>query len=1205
MKRTALFIVLAVVMLLGLGSSASAYTPGSNEVMVFGPDENRNIFHPDYGVDHSYDEAIAQAFLNGETAPNYLLNGITSSAQFRMNYVKNTNPEFVSIANFNVWFNMNTGVATSAYIDLYTENSTRDWQKAQAEFALRSEEVFSELDGLIPEGATDAMIVHIVHDYLVANTVYDEVQIQKDESDADLYDAYGALVLHRTACQGYSLAYMYILDHYGINCAVAVSGVQQHAWNLVEIEEEKTDNYGVKYTEKNWYHVDLSADDPFYDTLGQVSHKYLLLSTAELLAISPGRADFDVYSRNYNLVFTDNTCANAPFEGRAESIWATSNSACYYYRNADGGIDLYCLDSSNALHKNSGEGHYPPGENMTWVSFGSAYFYQVSRLSADFSGGKHILYYTAPTKIYSIDLDNQADDEPSMSLFYDAGAFNDPGLIFGLARVEGVLYYTYSTIPAAGNETWIPVPSEDTPSEKAVSSLFLAGGKIYADAKHTKEVTVTGLSYSAEKGSYVLSGLNFSSTAPVGLWFEDSEVTLELQEGSENLIVLNGDNSGTKTGLFAPGKLTISGAGSLTAEVTGGSRRAFGIRATGDLCIRDGAEVTGCASTGDKDAMSFGIFQWKENSTAEFFNCRVSAKGQRAAVRFGKKVLSKTADNSDLILTGSTEYSAEAQTLTACVFGSMPIGSTTKESVIVALQAGKVVKDFALVSSSSFAVAAEVDPEGKEVRRYDNLPEAAAVSSKQNRVRLLADYSMNSTLEISEAGYLNLDLCGYTLSDPGAGQGLEPLIINRGTLHISDSSEGHTGKVSSYMSGIVNWGTMSISDVAVEAYTILLRNEAGAEFTMYSGSMVPITGSTSLKTVDNYGRFVMVEGTLQNRGASVCNNEGAEFVMKGGTVSGNKRAASYAGAVINKGRFVMTGGTFTGNDYTIDTYTSDTYLLGGLITKGNYYGVKTLEGCETLTIGGDIRITGNSLRNLYLYSANGSSTRLKVSTEVPLEANALVGVKFSSITALTEFPYQLVVSGMTPERREVIRLEDDLFSSKRLRYSEGGLFMSDETDVLIHLTSDCGGASVALLSGGGVYSAGGTAVLKAEPLEGYTFEGWYDGETFLGDTVSLTLTNLSEDVFAVARYSVTAGMKVSVTLKKGDYTVKLPGSTIFVSCSEDMVYSFDPLAEITVRYRGGDKFEGWKDRNGVTLSTLRTFTFRVLRGLEVSLKLGE
>lgn len=120
------------------------------------------------------------------------------------------------------------------------------------------------------EGITDEMSeaekALAVHDYLVLNNSYDH-SMKK-------YSAYNCLVEKRSTCQGYTLAYVYIMrDLLGMDCSVVISDSQNHSWNYLKVDG-------------NWYHVDLTADDlsfstyggKEYDGFGEVSHSNLLLS---------------------------------------------------------------------------------------------------------------------------------------------------------------------------------------------------------------------------------------------------------------------------------------------------------------------------------------------------------------------------------------------------------------------------------------------------------------------------------------------------------------------------------------------------------------------------------------------------------------------------------------------------------------------------------------------------------------------------------------------------------------------------------------------------------------------------------------------------------------------------------------------------------------------------------------------------------------
>ena len=104
-----------------------------------------------------------------------------------------------------------------------------------------------------------------VHDYLILNCAYD--------TDKKKYSGYNCLVDKECVCQGYSLAYEYILNKYlGIECTVAYSDETNHIWNYVKIGNK-------------WYHVDLTLDDRLdiyidksFDRYGSVLHENFLMS---------------------------------------------------------------------------------------------------------------------------------------------------------------------------------------------------------------------------------------------------------------------------------------------------------------------------------------------------------------------------------------------------------------------------------------------------------------------------------------------------------------------------------------------------------------------------------------------------------------------------------------------------------------------------------------------------------------------------------------------------------------------------------------------------------------------------------------------------------------------------------------------------------------------------------------------------------------
>ncbi len=105
----------------------------------------------------------------------------------------------------------------------------------------------------------------VVHDWLAVNCEYD-YQNYLDKTIPDKsHEAYGALADGTAVCDGYAKAYGYIMDKLGFTSYVVSSSAINHAWNLLEIGE-------------NYYHVDVTWDDPVWDCIGRANHRNFLLS---------------------------------------------------------------------------------------------------------------------------------------------------------------------------------------------------------------------------------------------------------------------------------------------------------------------------------------------------------------------------------------------------------------------------------------------------------------------------------------------------------------------------------------------------------------------------------------------------------------------------------------------------------------------------------------------------------------------------------------------------------------------------------------------------------------------------------------------------------------------------------------------------------------------------------------------------------------
>ena len=123
---------------------------------------------------------------------------------------------------------------------------------------------------LIIPGDSDTNNILRVHDYIINHSVYDtgrsDYNIKKYNSDI----AYGPLLQGYGICGGYTDAMELFLEEMGIKSYKISS--DDHVWNAVHVGQD-------------WYHLDLTWDDPVTDTgENMLSHDFFLIDTPTLVA---------------------------------------------------------------------------------------------------------------------------------------------------------------------------------------------------------------------------------------------------------------------------------------------------------------------------------------------------------------------------------------------------------------------------------------------------------------------------------------------------------------------------------------------------------------------------------------------------------------------------------------------------------------------------------------------------------------------------------------------------------------------------------------------------------------------------------------------------------------------------------------------------------------------------------------------------------
>ena len=137
---------------------------------------------------------------------------------------------------------------------------------------------------LITDNMSDRDKIKVIHDYLIENTKYDSNRSDYNIITYESNTAYGLLFEGYAICSGYSDAMQLFLNKFNIpNIKIAS---KNHIWNLVYIED-------------NWYHLDLTWDDPVSNGgRKNLTHDYFLISSQELqdMNVEDHSYDFSVYS---------------------------------------------------------------------------------------------------------------------------------------------------------------------------------------------------------------------------------------------------------------------------------------------------------------------------------------------------------------------------------------------------------------------------------------------------------------------------------------------------------------------------------------------------------------------------------------------------------------------------------------------------------------------------------------------------------------------------------------------------------------------------------------------------------------------------------------------------------------------------------------------------------------------------------------------
>ena len=206
---------------------------------------------------------------------------------------------------------------TGQVLTFQPDNLDRE-QYDYSRYEQRLDEILAET---VHEGMSRWQIALAVHDYLVANYAYDETLERRT--------GYDLLMGGRAVCAGYAEAYQQLLLRAGVPCVTVSSETMEHQWNLVQIGDD-------------WYHVDVTWDDPASNIQGYVSHQYFLLTDAEIRSGEKPHHDWAGGRECTSSVFS-----NGFWRDVHSAIIYTGPNQCYLIRENWDCRRLVYLDNGN------------------------------------------------------------------------------------------------------------------------------------------------------------------------------------------------------------------------------------------------------------------------------------------------------------------------------------------------------------------------------------------------------------------------------------------------------------------------------------------------------------------------------------------------------------------------------------------------------------------------------------------------------------------------------------------------------------------------------------------------------------------------------------------------------------------------------------------------------------------------------------------
>ena len=232
-------------------------------------------------------------------------------------------------------FHVNTIQSTGAYsgstavfsqLKFTYKYSKDEYDSMRADMIAVADEMLEGVEG--NDALTDVQKALVLHDRLAVHCEYNVDGYYSGTQTDDDYTMYGAMVVKKCVCEGYTKAYSYLLDRVGIKNYYCESHTLGHIWNILEIDGQR-------------YHVDVTWDDPVYDITGFVMHDYFLCSTEKILEHEHNASDYDTTPVS--------TLYDNAFWGGVKTSFILFGNDLYYVERNTGNFNKWSGDAQTTL----------------------------------------------------------------------------------------------------------------------------------------------------------------------------------------------------------------------------------------------------------------------------------------------------------------------------------------------------------------------------------------------------------------------------------------------------------------------------------------------------------------------------------------------------------------------------------------------------------------------------------------------------------------------------------------------------------------------------------------------------------------------------------------------------------------------------------------------------------------------------------------